>query len=143
MSADRTPSGELVRPPPPEEVFAEFVNLAKDRNVLEDRRLSLQEKALELADSQDKRQFEFHSKSRDQHHDRSTRQSSFGRQFMWVALGISILVLGLLLWFAFVGDERQSGIALEVLRTLLTGIGGYGVIHAVTLASRRLMGPRE
>ncbi len=143
MSADRKPAGELVGPPPPEEVFAEFVNLAKDRNVLEDRRLSLQEKALELADAQDKRQFEFHSKSRDQHHDRSTRRSSFGRQFMSVALGISILVLGLLLWFAFVGDERQSAIALEVLKTLLTGIGGYGVIHSVTLAARRLMGPRE
>ena len=143
MSADRKPSGELVRPPPSEEVFAEFVNLAKDRNVLEDRRLSLQEKALELADSQDKRQFEFHSKSRDQHHERSTRRSSFGRQFMWVVLGISILVLGLLLWFAFVGDERQSGIALDVLTTLLTGIGGYGVIHTFTLASRRLMSPPE
>ena len=49
-------------------------------------------------------------------------------------------VLGLFLWFLFVGDERQSQIALEILTTLLTAIGGYGVIYTLTQASRWLIG---
>ena len=144
MAADsRTQPNVSVPPAPPEDVFAQFVNLAQERNRLDDKRLQLQERALEFTDTQDQRQFEFHSKSRDQHHERSTRRSEFGRRFLWALLAAVIVVTCVFLWFLFVGDERQTEIALSVLKTLLTAVGGYGVIHSALHAFRWLMGPRD
>lgn len=140
---EAAPPPPEVPPPPPEDVFTEFVSLSKDRHRLEEQRLLLQDKALELADNQDQRQFAFHSKARDQHHERSIRRSNFGRRFMWALLGTLVIVLGLLLWFLFFGSEDQRQVALQVLITLFTAFGGYGVISILVQGFRSLMGPSE
>lgn len=135
--------GALTPPPPTEEMVAQFLALQRDRNILEDKRLNLQEKGLELANTQDLRQFEFHTKRSDQHHERSVARLDFARHLIWALLAVVALVGGVLLWFLFFGNDFQSDSALRVLETILTAVGGFGAGYAGLLAFRWLMGPRE
>ncbi len=69
----------------------------------------------------------------------SKRRDDFTKLIV-VAFGAFVaVVVGLFLFMAFFGNAAQSAIALEILRVLAVGGGGYGVISGLAGFIRRLM----
>lgn len=119
--------------------FQELIELERRRIDRDNRRTLLAEKALELVDDQDKRQFEFASKQQ------QMEERSEGRRFRLVwslsigALVVIVAVTGLTMWMAFFGDDVQRAVAQELGRNGLVGLAGFGVVSGLIRLVRSLL----
>lgn len=132
-SVDKSDAQLSVLPPrSDEQAMREILDVERQRIERDNRRSAVMEKALELADAQDKRQFEFASQARDADIEFRQRHFGFLRQVV-VGLGGSLVVIVLaLLGFAFFGSEEQRQIAEAIVTPALIGLAGYGVVTALT-----------
>ena len=96
------------------------------------------ERTLDIADTKDKRQFDFASKTRDA--EISLRKARLGllRTIVWAALGLGSVVVLSLLAFVFFGNESQRATAAASVNPALIGLAGYGVIATLTRALKVL-----
>lgn len=109
----------------------DLIETERARIERDNRRSQVMEKALELADVQDKRQFEYASATRDANLQQQTDRQAFLRRLVWVFSSfIGILVLAVL-GFAFLGNDTQRAFAQEVGGYAFIGIAGFGVITTV------------
>ena len=89
------------------------------------------EKALEVLDAQDQRQFEYASATRDANLQQQTDRQAFLRRVVWVFSSFSGALVLVVLAFAFLGDDAQRTLAQEVGGYGLVGIAGFGVLTTV------------
>lgn len=107
----------------------------------DNRRSGITGKSIELADTQDRRQFEYANKALDANLKLQEARLAFLRRLAWVCSGFfAILVVGLL-GFAFYGNDAQRTLAERIVVSGLIGLAGYGVITTVTKVVKALAKP--
>lgn len=97
----------------------------------DNRRSQVMEKALEVHDAQDQRQFDYASATRDANLQQQTERQAFLRRVVWVFSAFSGALVLAVLGFAFLGNDGQRALAQEVGGYGLIGIAGFGVITTV------------
>ena len=126
------------------QIFREMLDIEHLRIESANRRTDVALKAIEASDAADKRQYDYHvEKLRQRGKDRSQRHKSTFR-FLW-ALLISLGIGGaLVLSMLFFGTEQQRGVAMSIMETLATALGGAGVFWLVrAMVMRVVNGPRD
>ncbi len=113
---------------------------------MEQQRIALQReeqaivlRGLEFADSADRRQNETTVKGIEAETERDRRRYRLVIYALLLLAGVPLALLTLAVAMAFFGDERQSQIALDVLRVVGIALGGGGFIFGVAYAINRLI----
>ena len=114
--------------PANDEAVRELVDLEKRRIDRDNRRSSLMEKALELADAQDVRQFEYASATRDANLELRRERLTFLRQVSWAGVTFVAFLILALLGFALFGRDEQRDLVGALAVPGLIGLAGYGVL---------------
>ena len=120
---------------PPE--LRALVDLEHARIASADRRTTVMQKAFDVLDAQDKRQFEFHKSNADQMHEARRDRLSFARTISYAIFVAVTLVLALLLGLVFWGTGDQAAMAGNLLTYVFAAMGGAGLyaIGRTTLRS--------
>ena len=148
--SDDSPPGQELIPGDPdgpskprsEQLPAELralVDLEHARIKSADRRTAVMQKAFDVLDAQDKRQYEFHKSNADQMYAARRERLGFGRRISSAIYGAVALVVTLLLWMVFWGTDVQSAKAQEMLSYLFVAIGGAGLFAIGRATFRYLM----
>lgn len=58
---------------------------------------------------------------------------------MWALFGAVTALVVFLFWMLFSGDDAQRAVASELLETIVTGLGGFGVGWALLNGIRRAL----
>lgn len=125
----------------PTEAIGQVLEVERLRLERDNRQSSVTEKALELADTQDRRQFEYVTASLEADMKIQVARMAFLRRLAWVCAGfLALLILGLL-GFAFYGDDSQRTLAERIVVSGLIGLAGYGVITTVVKVVNALARP--
>ena len=136
MSDDQDlPTEADLRELPPPEVFA----LARDMVELEKAKVSVEVKAIEANDEQDKRMAAFHTQRIQLEDEADQRRAKMVWRTMLGLFGFGATVAALVLYIAFWGDESQRKIAIAILTTGGIGIGGFGIIYAISKGLQSLL----
>lgn len=145
---DSAPEQDLVArssPTTPEAIqgelwpMAELIALERERIASQDRRTAVTRHAIDAGDAADKRQYEYHvEKLRRDDEDRKRRHTS-GIAIVWVLLTATLVFTGLLFWMNFAGDDAQRALANELLETIVTGLGGFGIGWVLLHGIRRFL----
>lgn len=136
MSDDQNlPTEADLRDVPPPEVLA----LAKDMVELEKAKVSAEFKAIEASDEQDKRRATFLAQRIRLEDEADQRRTKIVWRTMLGLFGLASTAGALVLWMAFWGEESQREIAISILATGGTGLGGFGVIYAVSKGIQSLL----
>jgi hypothetical protein len=115
-----------------------LVDLEKQRIESFNRRTDVVKYVIETNDASDKRQFDYQMAKLNAETTAATRRHSLLKTVMLAGGGISALIVGSLLGMTFFGNPAQAQLALEALKILMIGGGGYGLINGVVAAVRRL-----
>lgn len=119
--------------------MAELIALERERIASQDRRTAVTRHAIDAGDAADKRQYEFHvEKLRRDDEDRKRRHAS-GITIVWALLIAAIVFTGLLFWMIFAGDDAQRAVADDLLETIVTGLGGFGIGWLLLTSIRRFL----
>ena len=113
---------------------------------LEGRRVGVQEdrnriamRALEVSDSADQRQYNFHLESLAAEERQKEKSRSLARLVIMIGGGSVLALAALVIGMTFFGDETQSRIALAMVKEVAKALGGAGFIFLVAAAIKRLM----
>ena len=113
---------------------------------LEQQRIAIQReeqaiilRGLEFADSVDRRQNETTVKGIEAETERDRRRYRLAIYALILLAGVPLALLTLVIVMALFGGERQSQIALDVLRVVGIALGGGGFIFGVAYATNRLI----
>ena len=120
-------------------LFESLRDIEQKRIESQDRRIAVASQAIEATNVADQRQFDYHvEKLRRDDEDRKNRHKS-GVKFAW-ALFIAVMVF-IVLFFTiiFFGDDTQQTIATDILRTIGTGLGGFGICWFLSSGFRRML----
>ena len=122
-----------------EPIFREVLDVERQRISRDNRRTALMEKTLAIADTKDKRQYDFASKTRDA--EVALRKDRLGllRTIVWAALGLGSVVLLSLLGLVFFENDGQRATAAALVNPALIGLAGYGVITTLTRVLKALI----
>ena len=119
--------------------MAELIALERERIASQDRRTAVTRHAIDAGDAADKRQYEYHvEKLRRDDEDRKSRHAS-GITIVWALLIAAIVFTGLLFRMIFAGDDAQRAVANDLLETIVTGLGGFGIGWLFLTSVRRFM----
>lgn len=121
------------------ELFEELVAVEKSRIESANRRTEVARLAIETNDRSDERQFTFHMKRLDNEAADSERRYQFASRFLLSVGAAMVVLIGFLVYMAFFGDERQADIATQILWLFFAGLGGYGIVTALTSVAKRFL----
>ena len=124
-------NGEIAHPLPTDATIRDLIETERARIERDNRRSRVMEKALDLADAQDQRQFEYASATRDASLQQQRDRQDFLRRVVWVFSGFTGVLVLAVLSFAFLGNGPQRVLAQEMGGYALIGIAGFGVITTV------------
>lgn len=116
----------------------EILDVEKQRIDRDNRRTALLEKSLELVAEQDRRQFEFASKAREDEVALLRDQSSFFRRLMWTLVGVGVVASAALFVLAFFGTDEQRSTASVIATPALIALAGYGVFATLARAMKSI-----
>ena len=122
-----------------QQTIGEILDVEKRRVDRDNRRTALLEKSLELADEQDRRQFEFATKAREEEMALKRDQSVFFRRLVWRLLALCGLFSTALFILVFFGTEEQQATASLIATPALIAIAGYGVITTLSKAMKSIV----
>jgi len=125
---------ELPLPP----ALQSLVELERQRIESFNRRTEVVRYAIETNDAADKRQYEYQMAKLAADTSAATRRHALMRTVTYTGGAISIITTGFLLGMTFLGNAQQSALALEALKVIMIGGGGYGVINGLITGVRRL-----
>ena len=127
---------EPVLLPRDDETIRDLLDVERLRIERDNRRTSRDEKAFELVDAQNKREFEYASATRDANLRLRSEQLTFLRRVVWAGVAfIAFLTLGLLA-FALFGNDEQRDLVAKIAVPGLIGLAGYGVVTTLTRVVR-------
>ena len=131
-TGESTPdNGEPTHQLPAEATVHDLIEIERARIESDNRRSQMMEKALDLADAQDQRHFEYASATRDASLQQQSDRQDFLRRVVWVFSGFMGVLVLVVLGFAFLGNDTQRALAQEVGGYALVGIAGFGVLSTV------------
>ena len=143
------PKQEILPPGDRLELFEQALEVERERIRSQDKRTDVVRAAIDANDASDKRQFEFHmaklAADRERHADNAKIEERKLKIAAIIAAAFGLVSRGLLGAFCYVlfwGTAEQSDVAIRILTTLGTGVGGFGVIYAVITAFRALLTKR-
>ncbi len=110
----------------------ELIELEQGRIDRDNRRTDLDRRALELANAQDERQFQYHSKALEVGATGERERLNFARSVVWALLGVLVLAVGLLFYMAFLGNDVQRETAIRFATTVPVGLAGWAVITGLS-----------
>ena len=119
---------EAFRIPP---ALQSLINLERERIESADRRTEVARLFIDTSDTSDKRQFDYRMAKLSADDESDRRNHGLARIVTFIASGLGIAVLALLLVMAFFGSKEQSETAIQVLKVLGIGAGGYGFIEGI------------
>ena len=139
---DETREDEVQPPAEPLQVLKTLRHIIE----LEERRVGVQEdrnriamRVLEVSDSADQRQHNYHMEGLAAEERQKEKSRSLARLVIMIGGGSVLALAALVTGMAFFGDEAQSRIALTMAREVAKALGGAGFIFLVAAAIRRLM----
>lgn len=116
-----------------------LVTLERERVASRDRRTEVTRQAIEAENAADQRQYDYHvEKLRRDDEDRKRRHES-GIRLLWALFTVTVGLTGFVFWMIFFGDDAQRSAAIDILRTIGTGLGGFGVVWFLLTAVRRFL----
>ena len=118
---------------------ATVADLERQRIALQRQEQAIMLRGLELADSADRRQNETTVRGIEAETERDRHRHVQVIIAICLGVGAPVALLALVLITALFGSERQSQIALDVLRVVGIALGGGGFIFAVAYAISRLI----
>jgi len=131
------------------DLFADALEVERERIRSQDRRTDVVRAAIEANDASDKRQFEFQMAKLAEETSHRQEKSEIERKRLTLAVGIASFLAVLTAFISFIvfymmffGDERQSQLASDFMSVVGTGIGGFGLVYAAIAAFRALVGRR-
>lgn len=120
----------------------QLIELERSRIDRDNRRTEVLAKALELANDQDKRQFEFASEGQRLEDKAEQRRFVFGGSFAAGVFVVLAVIIGLTIWMAFFGDDEQRAVAQGLGKNGLVGLAGFGVVSGLVRLVRSLVRAR-
>ncbi|MDH5722925.1 MAG: hypothetical protein OEY94_06355 [Alphaproteobacteria bacterium] len=121
------------------ELVLQMLDIERQRIASEDRKTETARMMIQMQDDSDKRQFEFHMK-RLEIDDRHTGNKHDLAKKLAVGGGFAMFsILVVLLGFAFLGNPQQSKIAMDAMKIILIGGGGWGVVSGLIAATKKLL----
>jgi hypothetical protein len=126
--------------PDQQELFpaAAFLQIERQRIDSYNRRSEVASQAVAASNEANKRQFEYQMAKLAAEESASKRKDVLAR-IVVIGLGIfGVILASLFLIMAFFGNAAQSTIALQILKVLGVGGGGYGIISGLASLIRRL-----
>ena len=116
-----------------------FANLERERLALQREQQSIAVRGWEIADNTDRRNNETAIKRIEAENEQDKRRHIQVVIAIALGVGVPVILLALILMTALFGSERQSEIALDVLRVVGIALGGGGFIFGVAFAISRLV----
>ena len=123
-----------------EQILRDFLEVQKQRINLDSRRADVLEKALEVADAQDKRKFEYASTTRDGNIALEKEKMKRMSVVVFAVLGLASVVVFAVLGFFLLGNEAQRAAAATLGTPAFIAIAGYGVLTTLVTAVKGLIG---
>ena len=146
--AERNPDGDLVHrqsPPATDSVQGELwpvsalLELEHKRVDSQDRRTVVARRAIEAGDAADQRQYDYYVEKLRRDDEARKRRHESGIRLLWALLGSGLLLTLFFFWMIFFGDDAQRVVALDILETVGTGLGGFGIVWFLWNGIRRLL----
>ncbi len=110
----------------------ELIELEQRRIERDNRRTDLDRLALELANAQDERQFQYHSRAMDVGATSERERLSFARLVIWALLASLLIAVGLLFYMAFLGNDVQRETATRIATAVPVALAGWAVITGLS-----------
>lgn len=117
----------------------QLIELERSRIDRDNRRTEVQAKALEIANDQDKRLFEFTSERQRLEDKAEQRRFVLGWSFATGVFVVLAVIIGLTIWMAFFGDDEQRAVAQGLGKNGLVGLAGFGVVSGLVRLVRSLV----
>ena len=124
---------------PDARTIAAVLDIEKQRIDRDNRRTAVIEKRLEIADAEAKRQFTHATQTRDAELALRQDQLKFVRKVIWTLLALGSVVVLSLLGLLIFGDDAQSMTVAAIVKPLLIGLAGYGVVTALARVFKALI----
>lgn len=134
---DEGSSGEIARASaatshsPDEQAIAAVLDIERQRIDRDNRRTAVIEKQLEVEDAEAQRQFTYVTETRDAEIALRQDQLKFVRKVILALLALVNVVVLSLLGLLIFGDDAQSMTVAAIVKPLLIGLAGYGVVTAL------------
>lgn len=120
-------------------LFESLRDIEQKRIESQDRRTAVASQAIEATNVADQRQYDYHvEKLRRDDEDRKNRHKS-GVKFAWALFIVAVVFIGLFFTMIFFGNDAQQTMATEILRTIGTGLGGFGICWFLLSGFRRML----
>jgi hypothetical protein len=124
---------------PTETVLRELIEVERARIESTNKRTENARMLIEATDASDKRQYEYHMTKLTTEDAHNLRKHNLAKGVISVGGGVICLVVFVLLWAMFWGNQTQSDLAFNLIRILGIGVGGYGVFSGLINAIKRLI----
>ena len=118
---------------------AELLALERERIASQDRRTAVAQHAIDAGDAADKRQYDYHIEKLRRDDEARTRRHASGIAIVWALLAAAIGFVGFVCWMIFAGNDTQRALASELLETVVTGAGGFGIGWILLNGIRRFL----
>ena len=120
-------------------LFESLRDIEQKRIESQDRRTAVTSQAIEATNVADQRQYDYHvEKLRRDDEDRKDRHKS-GVKFAWALFIAAAVFIGLFFTMVFFGNDTQQTMATEILRTVGTGLGGFGICWFLLSGFQRIL----
>lgn len=116
-----------------------FLQIERERIDSQNRRTQVASQAGAASNDAVKRHLEFEMAKLAAEDSASKRKDNLARIVIFAFGSFVAVVASLFLYMAFFGNSAQSAIAIEILKVLAVGGGGYGLISGLAGFIRRLM----
>lgn len=130
---------------PPDDL-PQALQVIKELSEIESRRIGVQEgrnqvamRALDVNESSDQRQFQFHMERLATDERDRTASRTLAKSILKYGGGAVGLLIALIIVMAFFGDARQSDIATAMIEKGAEALGGAGFIYLIAAGVRRLL----
>ena len=126
------PEGQL----PTVQVLTELLKLERERVAISTLQAEVAREALAVTDKENQRRYEFNDQRVTQDHEHRTRRWGSRTKMIWTGMVVGILLLAVLPWAAFLGDDGQRTTALTLAGYFLSGGAGLGVGYVLGSRAR-------
>lgn len=121
------------------ELFAreEYFQLEKSRIESDNRRTDVAKAAVEASDAADQRQYEYYMARLEKEAEEKSKTRTSAVKLVWAMLVGSFVVCLFLIGIAFFGTESQAKLSIDILKTILNAVGGFGIGWILLMVFRR------
>ncbi len=133
---EQVSQGELVDD---ELLIRQYLDIERQRIASADKKADNAKLLIETSDASDKRQFEYHMKKLGCDDAHRNQRHELAKSVISKILYGGFILLAVLFWFMFMGNERQSELASSAMQIMFIGGAGYGIISGLIAFAKKLL----